>query len=208
MEKLLHCNRCLLLQLGTCIKFQSNRCFHLAYPIYKQTHYEVLGVSKDASAQEIKAAFLKRSKEIHPDLNPDDPSNHDKFVLVNEAYNVLGKSNSRREYDTMLQHPAMTAQPTGTYYQGPGSSYGNFYADFYHPSKAKDHKHGYYGMWNIKKRNSYKKRKEIEDEMYKENQRIYDEVRAKARKFTTAEQLEEFILKSQQQVPGSYRKPH
>lgn len=233
MDKVVYCNRCLFLRLAKSIKFQNNRCFHIAYPVCKQTHYEVLGVSKDATPQEIKAAFVRRSKEIHPDLNPDDPDNHDKFVLVNEAYNVLSKSKARREYDDMLQNPTRTTYTAPRpYYHGPGTSYGDFYGDFYHPSKAKDLGKGYYGMWGIKKRsnaeiailmisfillgstgyvmtffNSYKKRKEIEDEMYKENQRVYDEIRANARKFTTAEQLENFLVKSQQPVMGIYRRP-
>lgn len=71
---------------------------------YKRTHYEVLGVSHHASQTDIRDAFVKLSKEVHPDMNPDDPDTHHKFVRLNEAYTVLSKQSTRREYDVNMQY--------------------------------------------------------------------------------------------------------
>lgn len=60
--------------------------------------YKILGVSKKADATEIKKAYRKLARELHPDTNPD-PKAEDKFKAVSEAYDVLGDANSRKEYD-------------------------------------------------------------------------------------------------------------
>ena len=62
--------------------------------------YETLGVSKEASADEIKRAYRQLAKKYHPDMNKDDPSAADKFKEVNEAYQVLGDEEKRQQYDT------------------------------------------------------------------------------------------------------------
>ena len=54
----------------------------------KRDYYEVLGINRNASADEIKSAFRKLSKKYHPDLNPDDPTAEEKFKEINEAYQV------------------------------------------------------------------------------------------------------------------------
>lgn len=61
-------------------------------------HYEVLGVSRTASTDEIKKAYRKLARELHPDVNPD-PSASEKFKLVTHAYEVLSDENQRASYD-------------------------------------------------------------------------------------------------------------
>ena len=63
-------------------------------------YYEVLGVDKKASADEIKKAYRKLAKKYHPDLHPDDESAHKKFTEINEAYEVLSDPEKRNKYDT------------------------------------------------------------------------------------------------------------
>lgn len=65
----------------------------------KRDYYEVLGIQKGASEDEIKKAFKKKAREFHPDLHPDDTSCEEKFKEVNEAYEVLSNADKRQRYD-------------------------------------------------------------------------------------------------------------
>lgn len=65
----------------------------------KRDYYEVLGVNKGASDDEIKKAFRKMSKKYHPDLHPGDKEAEEKFKEVNEAYQVLSDNEKRQRYD-------------------------------------------------------------------------------------------------------------
>lgn len=67
------------------------------------THYEALGLNKGASPQEIKQAYKVKSLQLHPDINQDDPTTHDRFIRVQEAYQVLSKEGSRDDYDSQLE---------------------------------------------------------------------------------------------------------
>jgi molecular chaperone DnaJ len=63
--------------------------------------YQVLGVGKDATADEIKKAYRKLARANHPDSNPGDSAKHDTFKSVAEAYDVVGDPDKRKKYDEM-----------------------------------------------------------------------------------------------------------
>src|SRR6516162_2160653 len=89
----------------------------------KQDYYELLGVSKKATAKDIRAAFRKLARKYHPDLNPGDKSAEEKFKQIQEAYDVLSDSKKRQMYD---QHGFYSdnfqagGPPPGT--EGPGAN--------------------------------------------------------------------------------------
>ncbi len=82
-------------------------------------YYETLGVSKTASADEIKSAFRKLARKFHPDVAKDKKVAEEKFKQINEAYEVLSDVDKRRQYD---QLGADWNQPGGGYQRPPGGA--------------------------------------------------------------------------------------
>jgi len=65
----------------------------------KRDYYEILGIAKTATAEEIKKAYRKKAIQYHPDKNPGDKVAEEKFKEAAEAYEVLGDENKRARYD-------------------------------------------------------------------------------------------------------------
>ena len=61
--------------------------------------YEVLGVDRKASAADIKSAFRRLAKKLHPDANKNDPNAASRFAEINAAYEILGADDKRKAYD-------------------------------------------------------------------------------------------------------------
>ena len=79
-------------------------------------YYALLGVSRDASAEDIKKAYRRLARELHPDVNPD-PEHQEKFKLVTAAYEVLSDPEKRQMYD-------LGGDPLGPRGGGPGGGFG------------------------------------------------------------------------------------
>ncbi len=62
-------------------------------------YYKILGVNKDVSEEEIKKAYRKLARKLHPDINPNDKGAHQKFQQLNEANEVLSDAGKRKKYD-------------------------------------------------------------------------------------------------------------
>ena len=75
----------------------------------KKNYYEILGVEKNATPEQIKAAYRKLAMKYHPDRNQGDEAAAEKFKEINEAHEVLSDQQKRAAYDYELEHPGMGA---------------------------------------------------------------------------------------------------
>jgi curved DNA-binding protein len=91
-------------------------------------YYKILGVDKTISQKDVKKAYLKRAKQFHPDLHPDDPKAQAKFQALQEAYDVIGDPEKRKKYDQYGEQWKQADQFGG--FGADGSAGGNPFGGF------------------------------------------------------------------------------
>ena len=105
----------------------------------QKDYYNILGVDKNATADQIKSAYRKLAKQYHPDINKDDPQAQERFQEINEANEVLSDPEKRKRYDEYGEHWAHAEEyaaqrhqyeqqygSQGTYSDFGGSGFGGF----------------------------------------------------------------------------------
>ncbi|MFZ1908026.1 MAG: molecular chaperone DnaJ [Burkholderiales bacterium] len=92
----------------------------------KRDYYEVLGVNRDASEEEIKKAYRRLAMKWHPDRNPDNPKAEEHFKEANEAYEVLTSAEKRAAYD---QYGHAGVHPQGS--AGGAAGFGDIFSDIF-----------------------------------------------------------------------------
>ena len=100
------------------------RCYPFA--MSKRDFYEVLGVSRSASKDEVRKAYKKLARKFHPDVKPADPNSEKTFSEITEAYDVLSDEEKRRSYD-QFGHTSRGGRPSaGHPFEGFGGGGGSF----------------------------------------------------------------------------------
>ena len=91
-------------------------------------YYKILGVDKNIPQKDVKKAYLKRAKQFHPDLHPDDPKAKAKFQALNEAYEVINDPEKRAKYDKYGEQwrQAEAYEQGGEQWQSSGSPFDGF----------------------------------------------------------------------------------
>ncbi|MCR5512950.1 MAG: DnaJ domain-containing protein [Prevotella sp.] len=95
-------------------------------------YYKILGVDKTIPQKDVKRAYLKRAKQFHPDLHPDDPKAKAKFQALTEAYDVIGDPDKRAKYDKYGEQwkQAEAYEKAGGGFGGYGGAQGNPFEGF------------------------------------------------------------------------------
>ena len=93
-------------------------------------YYKILGVDKTIPQKDVKKAYLKRAKQFHPDLHPDDPKAQAKFQALQEAYEVIGDPEKRKKYDQYGEQWRQAAQFQGFGGGAGGAGGGNPFGGF------------------------------------------------------------------------------
>jgi len=96
----------------------------------KRDYYEVLGVNRDASEEEIKKAYRKLAMQHHPDRNPDNAKSEDNFKEAKEAYEVLSDQEKRAAYDR-FGHQAMEGMAGGAGGAGFNDAFGDIFSEIF-----------------------------------------------------------------------------
>ncbi len=97
----------------------------------RRDYYEILGVSRTASPDDVKKAYHQKAHQYHPDKNPGDASAEDRFKEINEAYEILGDPQKRSEYDRYGRRREAGNYASRTYTTDFGDIFGDIFEDVF-----------------------------------------------------------------------------
>jgi len=100
-------------------------------PSVKRDYYEILGVQRGATDQEIKSAYRKLALQFHPDRNPNNPDAEEKFKECSEAYAVLADSEKREMYNRFGHAGVGAAAPGGGFDASVFQDFGDIFGEFF-----------------------------------------------------------------------------
>jgi molecular chaperone DnaJ len=105
----------------------------------KRDYYDILGVNRDASEDDIKKAYRKLAMQFHPDRNPDNPKAEEKFKEAKEAYEVLSDSNKRSAYDRFGHQgvDAHSGMGAGMGMGGFADAFGDIFSEIFGQGRAR-----------------------------------------------------------------------
>jgi molecular chaperone DnaJ len=103
----------------------------------KRDYYEVLGVNRDASEDEIKKAYRKLAMQHHPDRNPDNPKAEEKFKEAKEAYEVLSSEDKRAAYDRFGHQGVEAGAGMGAGAGGFADAFGDIFSEIFGGGRAR-----------------------------------------------------------------------
>src|SRR6267154_2117231 len=96
----------------------------------KKDYYEVLGVNRDASEDDIKKSYRKLAMKFHPDRNPDNPKAEEQFKEAKEAYEILCDASKRAAYD-QYGHAGVDQAAAGAGMGGFADAFGDIFGDIF-----------------------------------------------------------------------------
>ena len=97
----------------------------------KRDYYEVLGVNRDASDEDIKKAYRKLAMQHHPDRNPDNPKSEEQFKEAKQAYEILSASDKRAAYDRFGHQGVEAGAGAGMGTGGFGDAFGDIFSEIF-----------------------------------------------------------------------------
>src|SRR5438270_13149569 len=98
-------------------------------------YYSTLGVSRSASEKDIRSAYRRLARKLHPDVNPNDKASEARFKEINAAYEVLSDKEKRKKYDTYgdnwehaddIERAHRNRRTTGSFYGNPNAGFEEF----------------------------------------------------------------------------------
>ncbi|XP_056023030.1 chaperone protein DnaJ-like isoform X2 [Ostrea edulis] len=146
---------------------------------YSRTHYETLGLQKQASGKEIRAAYIQLCKKYHPDANPGDPQSQQNFVQLQEAYSILTDPKKRADYDVQLNRNNFRTNRT-EYTRSTGYRSEDDFVQSYYQQRARQQRTGdmYNDLYDEMIRKSEEARRKAYGEYYRDQnskQKAYED---------------------------------